>query len=95
MKYIKFSELFKKRKKAAEIKVEPLTDEQEIEEIVNKLILKLKDMGYSIALPQISKGYGGFSVSVHLGENNEDINIWQNITTKPFDIHVKPHFTEY
>ena len=96
MKYIKFSELFKRREKATETKIEPLTDEQEIEEIVNRLILKLKDMGYDIAFPNRNSDFGNLNISVHnLGTQHEHICVWKNTGNKPFEIKVKPHFTEF
>lgn len=85
----KFKSIFTQPKK-------PKTTEEQIEELVNKLILKLKADGKSIALPEVGKGYGTFSVFVHdLGTEKAEIVIMQLGTDDDWEVRVKPIFNKF
>lgn len=74
----------------------PKTTEEQIEELVNKLILKLKADGKSIALPEIDKGCGSFSVFVNdLGTEKAEIVIMQLGTDDDWEVRVKPIFNKF
>lgn len=86
----KFKSIFKQPKK-------PKTTEEQIEELVNKLILKLKADGKSIALPEVGKGYGTFGVFVHdLGTEKAEIVIMKfGNYDDDWEIKVKPIFNKF
>ena len=85
----KFKSIFKQPKK-------PKTTEEQIEELVNKLILKLKADGKSIATAEVGKGYGSFCVFVHdLGTEEAKIIIMKFGTDDDWEVRVKPIFNKF
>ena len=86
---IKFKSIFTQPEK-------PKSTEEQIGELVNKLILKLKADGKSIALPEIDKGCGSFSVFVNdLGTEKAEIVIMQFGTDDDWEVRVKPIFNKF
>ena len=86
----KFKSIFKQPEK-------PKSTEEQIEELVNKLILKLKADGKSIALPEIDKGCGSFSVFVNdLGTEKAEILIMKfGNCEDDWEVRVKPIFNKF
>lgn len=74
----------------------PKSTEEQIGELVNKLILKLKADGKSIALPEIDKGCGSFAVFVNnLGTEEAKIIIMKFGTDDDCEVRVKPIFNKF
>lgn len=75
----------------------PKTTEEQIGELVNKLILKLKADGKSIALPEIDKGCGSFAVFVNnLGTEEAEIVIMKfGNFDDDWKVEVKPIFNKF
>jgi len=85
----RFKSIFKQPEK-------PKTTEEQIGELVNKLILKLKADGKSIALPEISDSCGSFSVFVgNLGTEKAEIVIMKNGVDDNWHLTVKPIFNKF
>lgn len=69
------------------------TTEEQIGELVNKLILKLKADGKSIASPAVAENFGAFNIFVNdLGEENASIMITK---IGEWEIEVKPIFNKF
>lgn len=74
----------------------PKSTEEQIGELVNKLILKLKADGKSIATAEVGKGYGSFCVFVHdLGTEKAEIVIMKFSNHDDWEIKVKPIFNKF
>ena len=71
----------------------PKSTEEQIGELVNKLILKLKADGKSIASPYVDENFGAFNIFVNdLGEENAIITITR---VGEWKIEVKPIFNKF
>lgn len=80
-------------------KQEPIKEkstEEQIEELVNRLILKLKADGKSIASPNISDDFGAFNVFVNnLGTEEAEIHIQKLGEIHNWTVSVKPIFNKF
>ena len=90
-------QLLSKFKSIFTIPEKPKTTEEQIGELVNKLILKLKADGKSIALPEIDKGCGSFVVFVNnLGTKEAEILIMKfGNYDDDWQVKVKPIFNKF
>ena len=71
----------------------PKSTEEQIGELVNKLILKLKADGKSIASPYVDENFGAFNIFVNdLGEENAIITITR---VGEWEVRVKPIFNKF
>lgn len=82
----KFKSFFKAKNKQAH--------DERIGFLANELIKELKASGRSISKSKISKGFGGFDISVYnLGTENESLKIFDLINN--WEIETKPTFKEF
>lgn len=69
-----------------------MKQEESVESLLNKLIIKLKEEGKSIALPTIADNFGSLTVFAH-DIGTEDAFL--EINGDDWEIKVKPYFKEF